>query len=133
MRTSTSDIIKVGKEKYTVQKWNGLDTDVLTTCRKTFPVKDIETVNWSYVKETKELIRIYYRNYSFTQLTIGSSTYNSWRTNKNSQDWYWNVFGYMTNDLRKFKCEEHQIFYTKKFDIDRCPLCTDDNSKEFQI
>ena len=133
MRASTSDIIKVGKDRYTIQQWNGLDKDVLTTCRKTFHVKDIEIVNWSYVKETKELIRIHFRGHAMTQLTVGSSTYRSWRTNKNNQDWYWNIFGYMTNCLRKFKCDKHQMFYTRDFGIDRCPLCIDDNSKEFKI
>ncbi len=117
MRAFTSDIIKVGKDIYTVHKWNGLDTDVLTTCGKVVPVKGIEIVNWSYVKETKDLIRIHYRDQAFTQLTIGSSTYKSWRTNKNDQEWYWTWFGYMTNGLRKFKCDKHQIFYTRDFSI----------------
>lgn len=133
MRASTSDIIKVGKERYTIQQWNGLDKDVLTTCKKTFLVKDIEIVNWSYKKETKDLIRIYFRDHAMTQLTVGSSPYKSWRTNKNSQDWYWTWFGYMTNGIRKFKCDNHQIFYTRDFGLDRCPLCIDDSSKEFLI
>ena len=133
MRTPTSDIIKVGKKRYTVQKWNSLETDVLTTCGKIFPVKDFEIVNWSYVKETETLIRIYYHNQAITQLTVSSSTYKSWRRNKNSQEWYWNVFGYTIRHPRKFKCETHQIFYTKKFGNDRCPSCEDDSQKEFQI
>ena len=133
MRTPTSDIIKVGKERYTIQKWNSLETDVLTTCGKIFLVKDIEMVNWSYVKETKTLIRIYFRNLTLTQVTVSYCTYKSWRINKNNQEWYWNVFGYMIRCPRKFKCETHQIFYTQKHAIDRCPSCEDDSQKEFQI
>jgi len=133
MRNIPDDIIKVGRKKYTVQEWNGLDTDVLTTCGKTIPVKNIKIINWSYKIEDNGLIRIYYKDTSFTQINKGSSTYNAWIRNKNNQDWYWTTFGYMTRGLRKFKCEKHKTFYTKKYGNDRCPKCEDDSQKEFNI
>lgn len=133
MRNIPDDIIKVGRKKYTVQEWNGLDTDVLTTCGKTIPVKNIEIINWSYKIEDNGLIRVYYKDTNFTQITKGASTYKSWIRDKNNQDWYWVVFGYMTRELRKFKCEKHEIFHIRKYGLDRCPKCADDNQKEFKI
>lgn len=133
MRNIPDDIIKVGRKKYTVHQWNGLDTDVLTTCGKTIPVKNIKIINWSYKLEANDVIRIYYKNTSFTQINKCSSTYKAWIPNKNNQDWYWCVFGYMTREIRKFKCEKHEIFHTRKYENYRCPKCEDDNQKEFNI
>ena len=131
MNFNKPDIIKVGNKLYTIKEWKGLETKVVTTCGKTFSVKIIEIHNWSFVEE-EDLIRVNYKGESLTQIRKGTAPYCQF---EKYQDYFYRIFGYMTNENRKFKCPKHKIFYIcKEGDLgNNCRHCIKENSEEFNI